>query len=222
MSKLVIIGAGGFGREVAWLVERVNQIEPKYDLAGFVDDGKTPGEVIGGYPVLGSTEWLLSQEEKLCVVIAVGNAMTRKRLAQLLQEKEELSFPNLIDPSVRMSKRVRLGKGNIITAGTTMTVDILLGDFNILNLHTTVGHDVRIESYVTVYPGANISGAVHIGECCELGTGCQIIQGISIAKQVVLGAGAVVTKQIAESGTYVGVPVHQVEKEGKNQDEKQP
>lgn len=210
MQKLVIIGAGGFGREVAWLVERMNKMEQRYHLAGFVDDGKQPGELIDDYPVLGNMEWLLSQEEDLSIAVAVGNAGTRKRLAQTVQKKRGIIFPNLIDPSVRMSERVQLGMGNIITAGTTMTVDILLGDFNILNLHSTVGHDVRMESYITVYPGANISGAVTIGECCELGTGCQIIQGLSITEQVILGAGAVVTKNIVQKGTYVGVPAQKV------------
>lgn len=210
MQKLVIIGAGGFGREVAWLVERMNKMEQRYHLAGFVDDGKQPGELIDDYPVLGNMEWLLSQEEDLSIAVAVGNAGTRKRLAQIVQKKRGIIFPNLIDPSVRMSERVQLGMGNIITAGTTMTVDILLGDFNILNLHSTVGHDVRMESYITVYPGANISGAVTIGECCELGTGCQIIQGLSITEQVILGAGAVVTKNIVQKGTYVGVPAQKV------------
>ena len=91
-----------------------------------------------------------------------------------------------------------------------MTVDIEITDFAILNLDCTVGHDVKIESYVTIYPSVNISGCIKIGACSEgeteIGTGSHIIQGIKIGKQVVLGAGTIVIRDIPSGCTAVGNP----------------
>ena len=83
-------------------------------------------------------------------------------------------------------------------------------NFNILNLSCTVGHDVKMGSFVTVYPGVNISGCVRLAECVELGTGSKIIQGKNICKNVIVGAGAVIVKELEVEGTYVGVPARRL------------
>ena len=106
-----------------------------------------------------------------------------------------------------------MGKGNILCAGTILTADIVLKDFVILNLDCTVGHDVQLESYVTVYPSANISGNVTVGEGCELGTGSQIIQGKILGERTIVGAGAVVIEDLPGCCTAVGVPAAVVKKE---------
>lgn len=206
MKKLVIIGAGGFGREVQWLIERINEREAIWELLGYVDDGVEKGTIVDGLPVLGTIKELREREESLAVVCAVGASVTRRKILEQILDNTKLEFPNLIDPSVQMSKRIDMGRGNIICAGNILTVDITMGDFNIVNLDCTVGHDVVFDSYITVYPSVNISGRVEIGEKVELGTGSQIIQGIHIVEDTIVGAGTVVVRNLAEAGTYVGVP----------------
>lgn len=206
MKKLVIIGAGGFGREVQWLIERINEREAIWELLGYVDDGVEKGTIVDGLPVLGTIKELREREESLAVVCAVGASVTRRKILEQILDNTKLEFPNLIDPSVQMSKRIDMGRGNIICAGNILTVDITMGDFNIVNLDCTVGHDVVFDSYITVYPSVNISGCVEIGEKVELGTGSQIIQGIHIVEDTIVGAGTVVVRNLAEAGTYVGVP----------------
>lgn len=205
-KKLVIIGAGGFGREVCWLVKRINQTKQFWQVEGFIDDTIERGELINRVPVLGNLEDLQQCSEKMGVVCAVGSAAIRKKIIVNLKKNQTLYFPNLIDPSVCFSEDIKMGEGNIICAGTILTTNITLGNFNILNLNCTIGHDVIIEDFVTVYPGVNISGKVVIGNESELGTGAKIIQGKKIINKVVVGAGAVITKDITEQGTYVGVP----------------
>lgn len=206
MKKLVIIGAGGFGREVQWLIERINEREATWELLGYVDDGVEKGTIVDGLPVLGNVKELREREESLAVVCAVGASVTRRKIMEQILDNTKLEFPNLIDPSVQMSNRIDMGRGNIICAGNILTVDITMGDFNIVNLDCTVGHDVVFDSYITVYPSVNISGCVEIGEKVELGTGSQIIQGIHIVEDTIVGAGTVVVRNLAEAGTYVGVP----------------
>ncbi len=210
MEKIVIVGAGGFGREIQWLIERMNAKEPTWEILGYIDDGVAAGTEIDGYPVLGNSSDLLLEKEKLGVACAVGNVHTRKKIIERLLKNTNLWFPNFIDPSVCMSDWIKLGRGNLICASNILTVDIQIGDFNIINLDCTVGHDVRLASYITVYPGVNISGCVTVGEFCEIGTGTQIIQGKRIGQDVILGAGSVVVKDLLESGTYVGAPAKRI------------
>lgn len=213
MKNVIIIGGGGFGREVQWLVERVNQREKVWNILGYIDDGIEKGSMVDGYSVLGGIDCLHEYSGKTAVVCAIGAASTRKKVIEKVKQIGDFEFPNLIDPSVVMSERIDMGEGNIICAGNILTVDIEIGDFNIINLDCTVGHDVVIESFVTVYPSVNVSGCVLVGENTELGTGSQVIQGISIGRDVIIGAGAVVVSDIQKAGTYIGIPAKKMEKE---------
>ena len=210
MTNIVIIGAGGFGREVQWLIERINEQEQTWNIRGYVDDGMAVDTNVDGYRVLGGIDYLRSVKENVAVVCAIGSSKTRKKVISRLLEQSNITFPNLVDPSVIMSGRIKIGQGNIICAGNILTVDIEMGDFNIINLDCTVGHDVMIDSFVTVYPSVNLSGMVEVGSETELGTGTQIIQGKRIGANVIIGAGSVVVKDILEAGTYVGVPARKI------------
>ena len=190
MKNIVIIGAGGFGREVQWLLERMNEKEEQWNLLGYIDDGVAVGTIVDGLPVLGNITYLIETKEPLAVVCAVGSSKTRKKIIDKIIDNENLEFPNVIDPSVQMSERICMGKGNIICAGNIMTVDIEIGDFNIINLDCTVGHDAVLHSYVTVYPSVNISGC----------------QGIHIGEKTIIGAGSVVIRDMPSDCTAVGNP----------------
>lgn len=206
-KDLYIIGAGGFGREVAWLVERINKKEKAWNLKGFLDDNKLlHGKQEGGYPVFGGTELLQKTDLQTWVVCAVGAAQIRKKIINKVQKSENVKFATLIDPGVILSDRVAIGEGSIICAGSILTVDIQIGKHVIVNLDCTVGHDACLHDFVTVYPSVNISGYVEAGECVELGTGTQIIQGKHIGAQTIVGAGAVVVKDLPEKCTAVGSP----------------
>lgn len=210
MKPIIILGAGGFGREVQWLIERINKNEPSWEISGYIDDGMPKGTVINGYEVLGGTDILEQYNEPIYVACAVGSAKTRRQIIEKLSKFEMVRFPNLIDPSVEMSDLIQWGKGNIICAGTILTVNIRIEDFCIINLDCTIGHDDILDSFVTIYPSVNVSGNVHIGQCSELGTGTQIIQGIKIKEESIIGAGSVVVKNLEEPGTYVGAPVKRI------------
>lgn len=121
-----------------------------------------------------------------------------------------MNFATLIAPDVKKSSRVSIGEGTVICSRTIITVDVLIGKHCSVNLNCTIGHDCVIRDFVTMYPNANVSGSCEIGECVELGTGSQIIQGKRIAPNIIVGAGAVVTKDLEKSGTYVGVPTRRI------------
>lgn len=207
MKKLIIIGASGFGREVAWLVERINEKKMTWDLIGFIDDNvDLLGMDINGYKVLGTLSSAIDYEEAY-FVCAIGASKTREKIISKLKNIiADVKFATLIDPSVERSQLVTIGEGTIICAHTIMTVNIDIGDHVIINLDCTIGHDAILKDYVTLYPSVNVSGNTVIGYCSELGTGMQIIQGKTVGNYSILGAGAVVVKDIPDKCTAVGSP----------------
>ncbi|MFI8577872.1 acetyltransferase [Rossellomorea aquimaris] len=204
MKDIVIIGAGGFGREVAWLIEDINKENTEWNILGFVDDNKEiHGTEMNGYEVLGNIEWLKSQE--LNVVCAIGDPITKKRTIERLKDSNN-SFPVLIHPSVIYSDRVTFGEGSIICAANIITTDIKIGNHVIINLDCTIGHDATLGDYTTVLPSVNVSGFVVTQKSVSIGTGSAVIQGVKIGENTVVGAGSVVVKDLPDNCTAVGTP----------------
>lgn len=207
MKDLIIIGASGFGREVAWLVDRINAKESTWNLLGFIDDNEEiQGQVINGYSVLGKSEDVVKYPDAY-FVCAVGASKIREKIINRVKEiNPDIRFGTVIDPSVEMSDLVTVGEGTIICAHTIITVNIEIGSHVIINLDCTVGHDAVLQDFVTLYPSVNVSGITNIGYCSELGTGMQIIQSKTVGNYSIVGAGAVVVKDIPEKCTAVGSP----------------
>lgn len=205
MKKIAIIGAGGFGREVKMLIDQINEITPSYEITGFYDD-KEHAEIINGVPYLGQVENVNTINDPLCLAIAIGDPITKKKVIGKITN-QNIEYPNLIHPSVIIGKdNVSFGKGNIICAGVIITVDIQIEDFVILNLSCTLGHDTKIKSFSSFMPTVNISGEVVINESVYVGTGAKIINLLEIGENTVVGAGAVVAKSLPANCTAVGIP----------------
>ena len=205
IRDIVIIGAGGFGREVCWLIEEINKIEKKFNILGFIDDNlDKKRENINGYNVLGDINYL-NGKENIYFACAIGNTEVKKSMIQ-----KALSFgikpQTLIHPSVICGGINEIGKGSIICAGSIITTNVIIKDYVTINLLCTVGHDSIIEEYCTLYPSVNISGNCIIGKSSEIGTKTAIIQGLKLGQKTITGAGAVVVKNMEGNCTVVGVP----------------
>lgn len=207
VKKLIIIGAGGFGREVAWLVERINKAEKTWNILGFLDDKKNlAGKHINNYPVLGCVEDA-EKFDDCSFVCAIACAKTRKKIVENLKEtNKNISFATLKDPSSEISDLTQIGEGSVICARAIITVNVKIGSHVIVDIASTIGHDAVLDDYVTLYPNVNVSGFDKIGVGCEIGVGSQIIQGKSLEKFSIVGAGAVVIDDIPENCTAVGCP----------------
>lgn len=204
MKDIVIIGAGGFGREIAWLIEDINIDNPEWNIIGFVDENQSlNGTVINGYKVVGNIEWL--KERDLYAIVAIGNPISKKKIIDELSGSK-IKYATLIHPSVIHSKSVNFGEGTIICAGTICTVNIEIGSHVIINLDCTVGHDTIIGPFTTILPSVNVSGFVKINECVSIGTGTAIIQGVKIGRNTIVGAGAVIVTELPSNCTAVGIP----------------
>lgn len=210
MQDLIIIGAGGFGREVKELIIDINQIKETYNIIGFIDDGIEAGTLIHNIPVLGNISYLNNLKTKPLLVVAIGDPKVKKSVVEKLSG---FNFPSLIHPSVnRLGANISIGQGCIICRGNILTCDIVIEDFVILNLACTVGHDTIIKRYSSFMPSVNISGQVIIEEGVYGGTGAKIINNVTIGEQSIIGAGAVVAKSIPSHCTAVGIPAKPLSK----------
>lgn len=215
MKDLIIIGAGDMGRETAWIVEGINEAAPEWNILGFVDDAEEIQDTMvdGLYPVLGKVGDLAKYTGEVYVVCSVGKPNTRKAIMERVLQQENLRPATLIHPTAIIGRGAKIGRGSIIAQRCLVAIGAELGEFVFLNTTVSVGHDVVIEDHCSVMFGSGLAGRVRVGTGTEIGTGVRVIPGIHICPNCLIGAGAVVVRDITEPGTYVGVPVKKVMKQ---------
>jgi sugar O-acyltransferase (sialic acid O-acetyltransferase NeuD family) len=209
-QQIAVYGAGGFGREVAWLAESCGTPEERCEVVCFVDDTAAHhGSVINDIPVMGLRE-ARERFPDARLVTAVGGPALREQLAAQGAEAG-FAFATLVHPDTRRSRWVEMGEGTVICAGNILTTNITLGRHVQINLDCTVGHDVVMGDFTTLAPGVHVSGWVHMGKRVYVGTGAAILNGSSdaplvIGDDAVIGGAACVTRSVAPGTTVVGVP----------------
>ena len=205
LRPLVIVGAGGFGREVLDIVDDFNRVEPTYDVVGFVDDGEPDVQrlAVRGQRYLGPVTELKDMDATY--VLAIGSGEARLRLDGLASSWGHPAA-TLVHPSCTVGSHVRLGAGTVLAAGARLTTNIALGRHCQLHQNATIGHDAEMADCVTLMPGVNVSGSVVCHPGVTLGTGAAVIQGVTIGADTYVGAGAVVVRDLPAGMTAVGVP----------------
>lgn len=203
---LAILGAGGFGREMALMIGQMNGAGAEWDLIGFFDDGKKFDEQVDGFRILGGLSALNTWKTPLAVVVAIADPEIRKTVVRRIRN-DHVYFPVIKHPtSMTGNPRNSIGRGTILTAGTVLTTGIEIGEFVVVSLLSTIGHDVKIGNFTSIMPGCNVSGNVAIGEAAFVGTGVKVLQNLSLGDRCTVGAGAVVTKSVSPGKTVFGVP----------------
>lgn len=214
MKDIAIFGAGGFGREVACLIKRINEKEPTWNLIGFFDDNESlKGQSISHFGICyGGTDVLNTWDKPLSVVMAIGSSVVVKEIVDKITNVN-IEFPNLVHPNFSISdpETFTIGRGNIIQGNCTVTCNVTIGDFNIFNGSVVLGHDVNISNYNTFMPAVRVSGEVKVGDYNFFGVGSIILQQIKIGNKVRLGAGSVLMTKPKEGFLYLGVPAKKTE-----------
>lgn len=208
VSDIAIYGAGGYGREVACLINRINSVKLTWNLIGFIDDGIETGREISHFgKTLGGINELNKYADDLAIVMAIGSPQTVKDIVNNIYNSH-IYFPNLIAPDFEIAddKSFEIGKGNIIQSKCFVSCDVKVGDFNTLNGSVTLSHDNNIGSFNTFMPGVRVSGEVEIGDCNFFGVESIILQQIKIGSNVKLGAGSVLMRRPKDGQLYIGNP----------------
>jgi sugar O-acyltransferase (sialic acid O-acetyltransferase NeuD family) len=213
MDEIAIYGAGGFGMEVAALIEQINNARYQWELIGFFDDAIPQGTFVNDYPVLGGMTDLNAWPSKLAMVLAIGTPKTKREVFNRIINPK-INYPVLVHPSVIIAspKYVTLGEGSVICAGSILTTNIAIGRHVLINLACTVGHQSVIGDFSSLMPTCNVSGEVTVGESSFWGTGAKIINRKRVGDHTTIGAGAVVIDDVPDRTTVVGVPAREVEK----------
>ena len=209
MKDLVLIGFGGFGREVVEFIKLINEKEPTWNFLGFVDDNEN-ASTVEGYHIIGGLNDLYMMADRVYTCIAIANIEARKRIAAEC-EKHGVRFATIISPDVKLRGELHtIGAGTIIATGCELAINSHIGMQCILNTGVALGHDTVVGDFVDMMPYTAAMGDVNIGDECYFGVRATVINGITIAPHSKIGACACVIKNIGEPGTYVGVPAKRV------------
>ena len=203
-KKIVIIGASGHGKVVA-NIAKLNG----YDEILFLDDD-TSKKSCGRYPVAGTSKDIRQYKGNYDFIIAIGNNRIREKISDML-ERENIKQTTLIHPCAVIDETVKIKEGTVIMANAAVNAEVQIGRSCIINTSSSIDHECILEDYVHVSPGVHVAGTVSIGKSTWIGIGATIINNLSICANCNIRAGAVVVKDVIESGDYQGVPAKKKE-----------
>ncbi|MFC6243170.1 acetyltransferase [Knoellia sp. GCM10027112] len=205
---LIIIGAGGFGREVFSIIQAINSVRREWIVEGFVDDGPT-SETTRAVAALGSRilgpVGLLQESPHYWSIAAVGSPLARRRLVEQLSTSR-VSWATLIHPAATLGVNIGVGAGTVIAPGARLSTNIAVGNHAHVDQNVTVGHDSVLGNFSRLNPLACISGNVTVADDALVGASATILQGLTVGQGAVVGAGAVVVRSVPPRSTVKGVP----------------
>jgi sugar O-acyltransferase (sialic acid O-acetyltransferase NeuD family) len=203
MKHLVIIGAGGLGREMlAWTRQSA---DGAWEVKGFLDDNLHALDGFGkDVPVLGRVSDYVPRKNDV-FACAMGNVEFKRRCVEQILARGGTFVP-IIHPTVVRGENVVLGESVILCPYVVLTSDVRLGDFVTINMHSTVGHDVVIGRWTQLHCHVDITGGVTLGQSVTVGSHASILPGVKAGNGATIGAGAVVMRDVPPGATVFGVP----------------
>ena len=207
MKDIAICGAGGFGREVACLINIINENNPTWNFIGFFDENLEKGLTNEYGEILGGNNEINKWKNDLAIVIAIGSPIIINKVSRIITNPR-IYFPNIIAPDFVMLDKnsFKMGKGNIIQIKCCNSCNVNIGDFNIFNGNNSIGHDTKIGSYNVFMPSVKISGGVEIGNRNFMGVSSVILQYLKMGDDVRVGAGSIIMRKTQDNTLYIGNP----------------
>ncbi len=212
VRQLLIVGAGGFGRETAEVVHAVNAQHPAWTLLGFLDDNPAlAGKTIEGVPVLGPIS-LVERYPQAAVVVSIGNP---RDYSSRLRITERMNLPasryaTLVHPRAVLPRSATLGVGTVILANAVATAGVRIGNHTAVMPGAVMTHDVVIGDYVTIGAGVCLTGGVTVADGAYIGAGALIREGCAIGPRALIGMGAVVLTDVPAGEVWAGVPARRL------------
>jgi sugar O-acyltransferase (sialic acid O-acetyltransferase NeuD family) len=209
VKRLVIVGAGGFGREVLQWANDINNVKKKWNSVVFVDD-----EVRDLKELSIENEVVSSIEEYNCnqndeIICAIGNPDIKVEIYKKFVNMG-CNIATLKHPSSTIGDSVVLGKGVIICPNVVITTNVVIEDYVAINCNTTIGHDVSIGIGSTLSSQCDLMGYVKIGNCVFIGSGARIIPNVEVGDNSIIGAGSVVIRRIKKDSKVFGNPANEI------------
>lgn len=209
MKQLVVFGAGGVGKEVIMTINAINSKIKQWELKGFYDDNPNV-RLPKGYYRLGGLQELLSTKEKLNIILAIKDSARKGELASQLRARR-FRFVNIIHPTALICESAQIGLSAYVGAYSVIGPNTEIGNHLYMGNHTSVGHDTTIGDCCSIMPGSIISGNVIVERNTFIGAGATILQSLTVNEFCVVGAGAVVTKDVQKGTKVVGIPARPID-----------
>jgi len=209
MQKTIyIVGAGSVGGHIASNKELYNL--QSFEIAFVDDDPKKWNTIFCNYPVIGPINKLLEVEISTSVIIGIAFPRIKFEIIQNLKQNPNLTFPSLVSNRSWISNDVHIGEGAIIYPGVSINYGSKIKDFVVINMNCSLGHHVEIGDYGSLSPGVNLGGHTVVGDATLMGIGSCTLQGVIIGKEAIIGGQCMVTKNVDDNLTIVGVPARVV------------
>lgn len=206
-DDLVVVGAGGFGREVIEIVQKLSSLEARWRLAGVLDDDPASDDLeqlrLRGVPHLGAVSLLENLPSTTHAVIAIGSSTVRRLVDTTYPHRP---WATLVHPDSTIGADVQLGPGVIVAAGARLSTNIRIDRHGQIDQNATVGHDSLLEPYARLNPQACISGRAVIRAGALVGANATVLQGLIVGEGATVGAGGVVTRDVPPFKIVKGVP----------------
>ena len=205
MKNLVIIAAGGCGREVLQWAKDINEQRPHWNIKGFLDDNL---EALNGLncdvPILGTIDGYKIQpdDEFIC---CIGNCNVRKMVVEKLKEKGAV-FTTLIHPNTVIADSCKVGEGVIIYPFALISDNAVIGDQCIINMYSSVAHDSVLGAYCTMSAHCDVTGMCKLGDCVFMGTTSNMVPSSRIGADVYICAGSTVMGRVRTGNKVFGNP----------------
>ncbi|MFS0911774.1 NeuD/PglB/VioB family sugar acetyltransferase [Microbacterium sp. 179-I 3D2 NHS] len=209
-EALIVVGAGGFGRETLDVIEAINAVSPSpiWTVTGVVDDAPSGADLARlaarGYAHLGAIDDNRERFAAARHVVAIGSPATRARVVARLDDGRTADA--LVHPRAVVGSQARLSHGVVVCSGAQISTNVTLGAHVHVNPGAIIGHDATLGSFVSVNPGAVISGAVEVGEGSLVGAAAVVLQGLRVGRAATVGAAACVTRDVEPGVVVKGVP----------------
>lgn len=207
MQSLIILGASCNAYEVLDIVEAINTSQPKWHVAGFLDDNFPRCNRFLGFDVLGPIA--AAREFQSCMFInCIGSQSSHQDRSRFMAETgiPISRYATLVHPQANVSSRAQLGSGVYVSFGSCVGGGAELSVGVSLAPRVVIGHDSKIGCGTIIAPGVIVSGFVHIGANCYLGAACSVKQYIQVGDNALVGMGAVVTRHVQDGEIVVGNP----------------
>jgi sugar O-acyltransferase (sialic acid O-acetyltransferase NeuD family) len=211
-GDLLLIGAGGFGRETAQAVQALNATGGAWRLLGYLDDDPARhGTIVAGTAILGGRD-VLRQRPEASVAVCTGRPgdyVSRMRIVGELGLPPE-RYATIVHPSAAVSASSSLGPGCVLLAQVALTAEVRVGAHVAIMPHVTLTHDDVIGDFVTIASGARLGGGVRVEQAAYLGAGAIIGENRTVGAFALVGMGAVVTRDIPPREIWAGIPARRL------------
>jgi sugar O-acyltransferase (sialic acid O-acetyltransferase NeuD family) len=205
MKNLVIIGAGGFGREMFAAAREAVGFGTEFTVAGFLDDNSKALDGFDSYPPVLASLADYAIKENDVFITALGSVGTRKKCVQAIEARGG-RFISIIHRTATVGPNVEIGEGSFLAPNTTLTADVKIGRHSCVFHNSSIGHDSILGDFTHVYAQCAIGGAVVMEDSSVVYPGAVVTPRRRIGTGAVVGALSAVFTDVPDNVTVYGNP----------------